>query len=189
MNAVTALKTRTVALPEFEQALLRLVIIGSVLAFVVLTGRRAAANIVLLVGYYAIAVGILAAIWIWPAPSAPRRVVAMIADVAAITVGLFLAVDTGIAVFSAYFLVIIGNGCRYGRGASHVCQSLCLIGFVSVFLYASWWPNNPKVWAGLFVMLLIVPLYVSALFQRMRNAHLKAEQALKECLEREGHSG
>ena len=87
----------------------------------------------------------------------------------AITVGLFLVGEFGIALFSAYFLVIIGNGCRHGRGASHVCQSLCLIGLVSVVLYASWWPNNPKVWAGLFVMLLIVPLYVSGLLRSLAS--------------------
>jgi len=38
---------------------------------------------------------------------------------------------------------------------------------------------------GLLIILVILPLYVRLLFDRMRAGHLKTEQALKECLERE----
>jgi len=38
---------------------------------------------------------------------------------------------------------------------------------------------------GLLLMLIVLPLYVGRLAEELRAGHLKTEQALKECLERE----
>src|SRR5574340_1079734 len=89
MSWFAALKSRLHARSdsEHEQALLRILIIGVILAYMALfhgsplrwsDNER---NVVLTIaGFVAIAVAIFVAICIWPAASVPRRLLGMIAD-------------------------------------------------------------------------------------------------------------
>jgi two-component system sensor histidine kinase RpfC len=138
-----------------------------------------------LLGFFMLAIGIFVAIWIWPAPNVPRRVLGMLADVGAITFALFLAGESGVGLVGIYLFSIFGNGFRYGRKSLFVSQVLCLAGFEMVILTAPWWREHPYIGSGLLCSILVLPLYVSTLLMRIWEARARTEQALKECLARE----
>jgi len=60
-----------------------------------------------------------------------------------------------------------------------------VLGFGLVLSVSDFWQKHLLIGMGLLIILVILPLYVRLLFDRMRAGHLKTEQALKECLERE----
>jgi len=194
MNPFAALRERlrTRTDSEHEQAILRVVLLGLITAY--MWGRVGALSgpdsILLfgLVGFFILSIGIFAAICIWPASNIPRRVVGMLADAGAVTFALFLAGDHGVWLIGVFLFISFGNGFRYGRSYLFLCQTLCLIGFVPVVMTAPWWRDEPYVGWGLLVSLIILPLYVSTLLKRIQDAHAKTEQALKDCLERDGRT-
>jgi hypothetical protein len=62
-----------------------------------------------------LALGILAAVWLWPAVNRPRRFLGMFADAGAITFGLSLAGRSGNVMVASYLFTIFAHGFRYGR--------------------------------------------------------------------------
>jgi two-component system sensor histidine kinase RpfC len=186
MNALRFLKTRLRARAdsEHEQALVRLSFVGLVLACVALIGGRVDIEF-LLAGYLGAAAAIFAAICAWPAPNATRRVIGMILDVGAVTWFLWFAGGAGMSIIGVYFFLIFGNGFRYGHWYLILCQVLCLAGFFAVLLAVPYWQAHVAEGLSLMLVLVVVPLYVSVLLQRLQQAHAKAEQALKDCIERQ----
>jgi two-component system, sensor histidine kinase RpfC len=120
-----------------------------------------------------------------PRPSPVRRIVGIAADNAAITYAMLAMGEPAAVVFGAYLFVAFGNGFRYGRAYLSLSQVLALVGFGLVLSVSNFWQKNLTVGMGLLVMLIILPFYVGALAEHLRARHLKTEQALKECLERE----
>jgi two-component system, sensor histidine kinase RpfC len=193
MNRIAALRARLKGRSdsEHEQAILRIMLLGLITIY--MWGRSAVPPLpeddrillIGLLGFFMLAIGIFVAIYIWPAPNVPRRVVGMVADVGAITFALFLAGESGVGLVGAYLFVILGNGFRYGVRLLFVCQALCLVGFIPVILVAPWWREHPYIGWGLMLTLIVIPNYVSTLLKRIQESRAKAEQALKECLARE----
>jgi len=206
MNPLAALRERLQARTdsEHEEALLRIELVGLITLYmwwrvsasskpigegdsILLTG---------LVGFFVLALAIFIAICIWPSANIPRRILGMFADVGLTTFALFLTGSSGVWLIGVYLFITFGNGFRYGSRYLFLCQTLCLIGFVPVAISAPWWRGEPTIGWGLMVSLLIVPFYVSTLLRRIKEARVtaeearaKAEQALKECLERERRAG
>jgi two-component system sensor histidine kinase RpfC len=77
-----------------------------------------------------LAIGIFAAIWIWPSANVARRMLGILADVGAITFGLLVMGGGGVVLVGTYLFIIFGNGFWYGRLYLHVSQLLSFIGFV-----------------------------------------------------------
>jgi hypothetical protein len=48
-----------------------------------------------------------------------------------------------------------------------------------------WWQHEPGVFLGWMFAMIVLPFYVSVLVVRINAARVKAEEALKECIERE----
>ena len=194
MNPIAALRARLKGRSdtEHEQAILRVVLLGWVILF--MWARSAVPplaendQILLLglLGFCVLAIGIFVAIWIWPAPNVPRRVLGMVADAGAVTFALFLAGESGVGLVGIYLFSIFGNGFRFGRKSLFVCQALCLLGFVPVILLAPWWREHPYIGSGLLCSILVLPLYVSTLLMRIwearanppRRLHSKAGRAI-----------
>jgi two-component system, sensor histidine kinase RpfC len=196
MNPIAALRARLLrrADGEHEQAILRIVIFGWVLAYIAaiyfpgdaVTGRGHG-DLLLLQGLMAalvVALVLFRAICVWPAPNVPRRVIAMVADAGAATFCMFLAGEAGVSMVGVYLFVIFGNGFRYGTRYLFACQALCLIGFIGVLLYVPFWQAHGVTGWCLMLTLLVIPLYVSTLLKRIQESRARTEQALKECLER-----
>lgn len=197
MNLTAALRTRLSARPdgEHEQAILRVVVLAVVvtyLAAIFFSGDgatgRGHGELLLLRGLAAalvLALVLLLAIFIWPAPNVTRRVVGMVADAGAATFVMFLAGEAGVAMVGVYLFITFGNGFRYGRAYLVACQALCLFGYSAVLLLAPYWQGHPATVWGLMFTLMLIPLYVSTLLKRIQQSRSRTEQALKECLSRE----
>ena len=93
--------------------------------------------------------------------------------------------DSGAVFVGAYLSVIFSHGFRFGRVYLYVCQCLCLTGFVLVVSMVPWWGHEPAVMAGWLVSMIVLPFYVGALAERINAQRVSAEEALKECIERE----
>jgi two-component system sensor histidine kinase RpfC len=184
MDLLTSLKARAARDPEFELGLLRLVLVGMVFPYVALIGSSADVKIAV-ASYLAVAIGIFAAICVWPAANPWRRFVGMILDVSGITLFVRFAGPTGVMAIGIYLWVIFGNGFRFGRRDLYLCQALCILGFIAALAYVPYWRAHIAEGVGLLTVLIVVPLYVSVLLQRIQEAHAKTEQTLRECLERE----
>jgi two-component system sensor histidine kinase RpfC len=187
MNAIPSPKTAFAVPEEQSQAAVRLVMVGIGLAYAAryAMGRDDFTLVAILGEYLAVAIGIYAAIRLWPTPSIARRIFGMAVDAVAVSAALFLLGNGGVFLVGAYFFVILGNGFRFGRIYLHLSQLLCIAGFMSVFALVPWWRNEPVTFAGLLILLTVLPFYVSGLAERIKAARQEAEQALKECLNRE----
>jgi two-component system sensor histidine kinase RpfC len=84
-----------------------------------------------------------------------------------------------------YLFIIIGNGFRYGRAYLVACQTVCLVSYSAVLLFAPYRQGHRVTGWSLMVTLVVLPIYVSALVKRIQESHAKTDQALKECLARE----
>lgn len=178
---------------EFEEAVIRIALLGLITLFlwVHVSGPGAPLaehdQVLLagLAGWLTLAVGIFAVIWTWPAANGPRRLLSMVVDVGAITFGLFLAGESGAVFVGAYLFIIFGKGFRYGRAYLFACQILSLIGFMVVVASVRWWQGEMAVAEGWIVSMIVLPCYIATLAERMNAARVKAEEALKECVDRE----
>jgi two-component system, sensor histidine kinase RpfC len=169
---------------EHEQALLRIGIVGCLLAYMALfhgapqnwTPTQAAT--VYGVGiFFAVGLAIFAAICIFPAPNVPRRLVGMLVDSCSATWYMWIADEYGVAMMGVYLFITFGNGFRYGRRYLFGCQALCLVGFLLVLATSSYWTLHRAAGIGLLLALVILPLYVSTLLKRIQEARAKAEEA------------
>jgi two-component system sensor histidine kinase RpfC len=133
---------------EHQQALIRIVLLGMIVLYMWVRPSLDGDSRILLLGlagFFALAIGIFIAIWLWPAPNAPRRVLGMVADVGAISFALLLAGESGVGLVGVYLFVVFGNGFRYGRKSLFVCQLLCVAAFTVVLFAAPWWKEHPYV--------------------------------------------
>jgi signal transduction histidine kinase len=105
-----------------------------------------------------------------------RRLVVFI-DMGAVTTIMSLAGETGVMLYCIYPWVVIGNGFRYGRWYLHYSQAVALAGFVAVVLLSDYWRTHPMLGAALLLVLVAIPIYVSALLSRLHSARSEAESA------------
>ena len=172
---------------EHEQAILRIVIVALVLAYMgfayapnSVASRGSHGELLLLQGLAAalvLAVTIFVAICVWPSANVPRRVVGMLADAGAATFCMFLAGESGVSMVGVYLFITFGNGFRYGRAYLFACQALCLMGYWWVLLYAHYWQAHRTAGWCLMVALVVLPVYVSSLLKRIQEARARAEEA------------
>ncbi len=186
MLSVSQLKTRLSAREdsEHEQALLRVVIVGLVLAYMAMFHESAANRtsgsvdiVLILAGFLAVSVGIFAAICAFPKPSVPRRLLGMVADVAGCTWYMWVAGEYGFFVIGIFLFITFGNGFRFGSKFLFGCQALSIIGLTSVLLFVPFWIERRIAGIGLLIALIVLPLYVSTLLKRIQEARARAEEA------------
>lgn len=169
---------------EHEQALLRVVIVGLVLAYMTaFHGWRYdwspdSIRIVAILGaFLTVSVGIFAAICFSPQPNVHRRLVGMVADVAGCTWYMWVAGEYGFFVIGIFLFITFGNGFRYGRKYLFLCQALSILGLTSVLVSVPFWRERSIAGIGLLIALVVLPLYVSTLLKRIQEARARAEEA------------
>ena len=169
---------------EHEQALLRILIVGLVLAYMaIFHGWRNNWSdgdieiVQVLTGFLAIAVGIFVAICLRPQANVSRRLAGMVADVAGCTWYMSVAGEYGFFVIGIFLFITFGNGFRYGRRYLFGCQALSLLGLAGVLILAPFWEERRIAGIGLLIALVVLPLYVSTLLKRIQEARARAEEA------------
>ncbi|MBK9114308.1 MAG: response regulator [Betaproteobacteria bacterium] len=169
---------------EHEQALLRIVIVGLVLAYMAgfhgWPSEWSANNqhiVLVLSGFFAVAVAIFASICAYPGRNVVRRLVGMVADIGGCTWYMWVAGEYGFFVIGIFLFVTFGNGFRYGRRYLFACQLLAIFGMFAVLLYVPFWQEHRIAGVGLMIALVVLPLYVSTLLKRIQEARARAEEA------------
>ncbi|MDQ2804612.1 MAG: ATP-binding protein, partial [Pseudomonadota bacterium] len=116
---------------------------------------------------------------VWPTASTPRRVVALILDIAGVSYELSVGGSVTGWVFPAYLWIIFGYGFRFGKNFLLLAMGLCIAAFGVVALTTPFWRSLSELSAGLFMGLFILPLYALALISKLSQAREQAEQANK----------
>jgi len=169
---------------EHEQALLRIVIVGLFLGYMVLFHGSSSARgpsdwavIALLSGFFLVGVAIFAAICLWPGGKIPRRLIGMLADNGGAAWYICLAGEYGFSMIGVFLFVAFGNGFRYGRRYLFASQALSVVGYGAVLAFVPYWRGHRAAGIGLLIALIVLPLYVSTLLKRIQEARSKAEEA------------
>ncbi|HTP46464.1 MAG TPA: hypothetical protein VMQ50_06055 [Casimicrobiaceae bacterium] len=187
MNPIRALGARLKARAdsEHEHAMARIVIAAAVLGVMLWRHSIVSQLLMLLAAYLVLALAIFACICVWPAPNVVRRVIAMLADVGTVTVVMFLTTEIGFLMIGVYLFITFGYGFRYGIRYLYACGLLCVAGFTTVLNYAPYW--QPHLTAGIcfMVALVILPSYVAHQLRAIQLKKARAQQALREYLDRE----
>ena len=170
--------------PELEQAVLRIVIVGIILAYLLWRVSRAAtidsAKLeVLLVTSLLLTFAIALALLILAVPrkSVPRRVIGMIADNAVTSYFLIQMGEAGAVILGVYLFITIGNGFRFGRTYLHICQVMGLVGFSVVLAASPFWSQHIGIGLGFLIALIVLPLYVGVLAERIKKERKRADDA------------
>ena len=170
--------------PEFEQATLRVLISAVVLAYVawyvkrdgIVTSDEGQALLVAF-GFFAFACAITLRILQAPRSSKTRRIIGIVVDNAVASYCLFVLGEGGGVILFAYLFVTLGNGFRYGRLYLHISQVLSVTGFSSVMFVSPFWSQHKAIGVGFLITLVIVPIYVGALYSRISVARRRADEA------------
>jgi len=170
---------------EFEQARLRLgigglVLVGLMWRHVYLTAPSTELlhMIWFLGGFVTFAVAII--IWILSRPreSHLRRILGVVADNAGTTYFMLHMGEWGALVVGIYMFVAFGNSYRYGRTYLRISHGIALAGFSLVLFLSDFWSQHLlTIGAGMFIALLILPLYVGFLSERLQQEKNRADEA------------
>jgi two-component system sensor histidine kinase RpfC len=106
----------------------------------------------------------------------PLRYLAIISDVAAITIGMAGADEGGVPFVGVYLWVTVGNGFRFGPRYLLASYWLSLVGYAYLLFFVPFWVQHRAFAVGLLVVLGIVPLYVLVLLTRLTAQKDAAEQ-------------
>ncbi|PSC03261.1 hypothetical protein SLNSH_19580 [Alsobacter soli] len=115
---------------------------------------------------------------VWrPGPSAGRRLLAIVADLASLSVGLNAGGEASACIFPIYLWVIFGNGFRFGLSYLFAASAVGAALFSGVILTTPFWNAHLPLSIGLLVGLVVLPLYVSKLIRMLSEAKHEAEEA------------
>ena len=170
--------------PELEQAVLRVVLVTLVyvyvLWFVHRDGSFEGTDLEFVsagAGFVTLALGLLVRVLASGGHSTPRRALGMLADNAATTYCLIRMDESGAFVLGVYLFVAFGNGFRFGRAWLHASQAMSIAGFALVLWLSPFWSQHVTVGLGFMVALLVLPLYVGVLSERINEAKRRADDA------------
>lgn len=106
-----------------------------------------------------------------------RRIIAMLADVGTTTFALAVSGEAAAPLIVVFFWVNFGNGLRYGRKYLLLNTVLTQIGFVIVSIFSPFWSGHLPLCIGIFIALIVLPLYVGYLLKRLQSAIDEAQAA------------
>ena len=171
---------------EHGQALVRIILILLILAYVLLPSSRAGLDPDKYQGVLAIVLsglvlsgGIVAWLLVRPERSDVRRIAGMLADYGLMAAGMISMGEPLAWVYVVVMWVTVGNGLRYGNRYLFVAVGMALLSFGSVLLFNDFWrqPQVRGLGIGLLVGLAAVPLYLSSLLKALTRATAEARRA------------
>lgn len=122
---------------------------------------------------------ILMLLWVLAdrSPNPERRLLAIIADVGTTSYALAVSSEATAALIVIYFWVTFGHGLRFGTRYLFISSVLSLAGFSWVIASSEFWSSHATFSAGVVIGLVILPLYVRSLLERLQHAVRQAESA------------
>ena len=170
---------------EHEQALIRLVLVAALAAYVATLAVAKPAAVpdpVATLGYgaayIALALGYIGWIAARPGPSHLRRGLALVTDQASVSVVLVLLEGAwGSPLYPVYLWITFGNGLRYGRAYLAAAALCAVVSFAVATQIAPFWRAQPALSVGLGLGLIVLPAYVASLIAKLTEAKRQAEAA------------
>jgi two-component system, sensor histidine kinase RpfC len=169
--------------PELEQALLRLSIAAVVLLYLIVVDLRHRLDSVAIhalwftLGFFAFAAALALRTLCSTDNSRARRLLGIVADNAVTTYFMLVTDEGGVVAFGVYLFLAFGNGFRYGRLYLHISQALALVGFSMVLAVSDFWRQHLFIGMGILLAMIVLPLYVGLLAQRIAEAKQRADDA------------
>ncbi len=112
-----------------------------------------------------------------------RRLAGAWLDMGTATVFMSLTADIGVMLIVVYLWTIFGNGFRYGKKYLYHAQLLGIVGFIVVTNLSPYWRTHNTIGYSLTVMLVVLPLYVAKLIDRLHEAIHKEEIERQKAME------
>jgi len=167
---------------EFQQALIRLVIVVGFYLYFALTRLEHSPAVVAQVhflglGLSFISLSLLLGTLIDPNASVVRRSIGMVHDFAVATYLLSISNETGAPIVATYLWVTLGNGFRFGLPYLYLSMLASAIGFIVVYLFNPFWHSHTPLWWGMWLTLVVVPLYASSLLKQLHSAVRREKEA------------
>ena len=170
---------------EPEQAMLRVVIGCTVFVYLYSVGAFHGENgeitklfeLIFLSGFVVFSISLLAVVAIHPVKSVSRRLLGMVVDLGATTYGMLATGPFGAPLYVVFLWVTFGNGFRYGVRYLYVATMFSTLGFGLVLYTSPYWDSLKVLGVGLLVGIIVLPVYVSALINRLNEATARAEEA------------
>lgn len=108
-----------------------------------------------------------------------RRSLAMALDFFVATYMLSISGETGAPVVATYLWVTLGYGFRYGMPYLFVSTMASATGFAIVYVYNPFWQTHTALWWGIWLTLVVVPIYASSLLKQLHKAISREREASK----------
>jgi two-component system sensor histidine kinase RpfC len=170
---------------EFQQAVIRLVILASITVYFslhyYLSGQENILNqpVGFLTIYDFLAILILFSFKIIPGTSHIRRSFTLLSDLTLLSFTLHMGGDEATICFSIYLWLIVGYGMRFGQKYLLAATIIGVIEFSIVLLTTEYWIEQRTAGAGLLIGLIVLPAFYSILLGKLTNAKAAAEEANK----------
>ncbi|GMR05897.1 MAG: hypothetical protein BMS9Abin25_0474 [Gammaproteobacteria bacterium] len=129
------------------------------------------------IAYILIAILLLGSVFVYPAISRLRRVVGAVADIAAVSLILYMTGEGSMPLVAVYLWVIVGYGFRYGLKYLVLTTLLSLTGFSLVLWYGGLWQTSTNFSITMLIMLTLIPFYLGFLIKRLHHAIVQARDA------------
>ncbi|WP_245538368.1 sensor histidine kinase, partial [Teichococcus cervicalis] len=127
--------------------------------------------------FFLLAIGVLAHIIAYPASNRARRGAAVALDCGFLSLQLHWGAEAVAMFWPVYLWVVFGNGFRFGLAWLRIAMLAALAGFGAVALTTPFWQEQWHLATGLWVGLLILPLYAGTLIRKLSQAKQQAEAA------------
>lgn len=111
------------------------------------------------------------------AASTLRRATCMIIDLSVISYGMHITDDTGPILYTVLLWSVFGYGIRYGKKFLISASVFSATGFSIVIASTPFWYSHSKLSFGLLVGLIILPIFVYILLNKLSKEKLRAENA------------
>jgi two-component system sensor histidine kinase RpfC len=168
---------------EHEQSLVRVIIVMIVLIYLAsisIFGKITEPvhhGLIILSLFLLFSVAMIAAIVVNPGASMPRRVLCMFGDMGMITYLLYYYGESMTPLYIVYLWVSSGYGIRYGNRYLAASTVMAAVGFYLVLQYNVDWKSDPKTGWGLWIGLIVLPMYIASLLAKLSRALAAAESA------------
>ena len=183
-NLIDRLRTHIKNRPdtEFQQAILRLVIVAGFYLYFSVSGLEhspaiAAQLHILGIGLTLVSLLLLLGSLMDPGASVMRRSIGMLHDFTVATYMLAISNETGAPVVAIYLWVTLGNGFRYGLPYLYASTVASALGFIVVYQLNSFWHAHTPLWWGIWITLIVVPLYAANLLKQLHGAVKREKSA------------
>lgn len=171
---------------EYEQALIRVVILSVILLYFVVSyavKEHRPINtqpMVILVGFFVSAslLNILSFRFI-PGLSHTRRTVTLLVDLSVLSYGLHIGGPAAAVCFSIYLWLIVGYGLRFGQKYLLAGTLIGAAEFSAVIFSTDYWLEQLSTGIGLLIGLVVLPIFFSILLKKLTDAKALAEEANK----------